>query len=112
MAQSADFFRVGSGYARLPLAVARRIALSLLLSSHEKEKMPSPRHKLIHNPIPTSRTHNVAIMHSQQTNTILKAEQDIGMGKYKRVSAGTVSILHQITNTNKILKQMNEVVSG
>ena len=52
------------------------------------KKMPSPRHKLIHNPIPTSlflsrlqcsqfdvKIFFLYLMHSQQTNNIFKAEQ-------------------------------------
>ena len=66
------------------------------MSVHEKErnkKMPTPRHKLIHNPIPTSlflsspqcisySQFNVmfflCLMHSQQTNKI--QNRDVGMG--------------------------------
>ena len=83
------------------------------MSLHEKErnkKMPTPRHKVTHNPIPTSlflsspqciscsqfnvKMFFLCLMHSQQTNKIQK--RDVGMGKYERVSAGTVSILHRI----------------
>ena len=33
----------------------------------------------------------LCLMHSQQTNKILKQNKDVGMGKYERMSAGTVS---------------------
>ena len=74
------------------------------------KKMHTPRHKLIHNPIPTSlflsspqciscsqfnvKMFFLCLVHSQQTNKI--KNRDVGMGKYERVSVGMVSILHRI----------------
>ena len=37
-----------------------------------------------------------AFITNKQTNNMLKQNKDVGMGKYERVSAGTVSILHRI----------------
>ena len=61
------------------------------------KKMPTPRHKLVHNPIRTSLLlsspqciscsqfdvkmfFSLCLMHSQQTNKILKQNKDVGMG--------------------------------
>ena len=71
------------------------------MSLHEKErnkKMPTPRHKVTHNPIPTSlflQDHNMhfagnwmprccalprAFITNKQTNNMLKQNKDVGMG--------------------------------
>ena len=75
------------------------------MSSHEKERKQedaSPRHKLIHNPIPTSlflsspqciscsqfnvKIFFLCLMHSQQTNKI--QNRDVGMGLWMSLCLG------------------------
>ena len=92
------------------ISMKRRGDVGMLLHENERnKKMPTPRHKVIHNPIPTSlflprpqhtscRQLDIFVLFSlpnMQTN-ILKQNKYVGMGKYERVSAGTVSIFNRI----------------
>ena len=70
------------------------------------KKWPTPRQKVIHNPIPTSFFCSVMCSLSYIRQIIdqihlhmlriLKRNKEVGMGKYECVSTGTVSILRWI----------------